>query len=269
MLQAKSNTAKLDVEILLTEVLGKDRAFLYMWPDKRLTHDQLAQFSEFFMRRQAGEPIAYIIGKRTFWDLELDVDTSTLIPRPDTELLIEHVLQLVQEFDSENFKLLDLGTGTGAIALALAKELSDWDIDGVDISADCVLLARRNCAKYRLDNVSFFQSNWFAKLSSQYQIIVSNPPYIDSHDPHLNDGDVAFEPRSALVAQDAGIADLRHIIETAPDYLCHNGWVVLEHGWQQAEKVRQLLRNKGYCQVASAKDLNNIERISFGCFAGE
>lgn len=253
-------SARLDALLLLGQVMGQSRTWLYTWPDTGLSETQRAMFRTLVERRVAGEPVAYLLGEREFWSLPLSVNASTLIPRPDTECLVESALVLPLP---ETATVLDLGTGTGAIALALASERPDWQVSGVDRSPEAVELATGNAAKLGLQRVNFRVSDWFANLEPQrFHLIVANPPYIDPQDPHLSQGDVRFEPRSALVAEDAGLADLRAIIESAPDWLVPGGWIVLEHGWQQAEAVQGLLEHRGFRRVASHRDYGGNLRLS-------
>lgn len=263
-LQASSESARLDSECLLAHVLGQNRTWLYTWSDRGLTAEQLSAADALLQRRMAGEPVAYLCGQRDFWSLTLDVNPSTLIPRGDTETLIEWALELPLLATAN---VLDLGTGTGAIALALASEQPSWHVQGVDFQAEAVALARTNAAKNNLSRVTFEQSDWFSALAvgaGRFDLIVSNPPYIDGADEHLQQGDVRFEPRSALVAEEQGLADLRHIIEQAPDYLTADGWLLLEHGWQQADAVCELLRQRGFTDVENRCDLGANPRISGG-----
>ncbi|HZX17346.1 MAG TPA: peptide chain release factor N(5)-glutamine methyltransferase [Pseudomonas sp.] len=262
-----SPTPRLDAELLLAHALGKSRSYLHTWPERELDAAQLERYQAMRVRRQAGEPVAYILGQQGFWSLELEVASHTLIPRPDTELLVETVLALLPATPAA---LLDLGTGTGAIALALASERPAWRLTGVDRVPEAVALAERNRARLKLANAGFFASHWFSALAEQrYQLIVSNPPYIASDDRHLADGDVRFEPSSALVAGADGLDDIRLIIQQAPDYLEAGGWLLLEHGFDQAAAVRELLSARGFSAVESRRDLGGHERISLGCFDNE
>lgn len=256
-----SATAQLDAEVLLAHVLERSRTYLHTWPDKELTEVELEAAEALLQRRTQGTPIAHLLGEREFWSLPLEVNTSTLIPRPDTECLVEQALKLEL---SEQAKVLDLGTGTGAIALALKNERPHWHVMAVDKSVDAVALARRNAQKLRLQ-VDIQHSDWFSNIAQQqFDLIVSNPPYIDAEDPHLRQGDVRFEPRSALVAAAQGLADLQQICQAAPAYLKAGGWLLLEHGWQQAERCRELLEAVGYEQVHSLRDYANLERMTLG-----
>lgn len=262
-----SDSPRLDIEILLTAVLEKSRTWLYTWPEKTLTEDELARFNDFFQRRLAGEPVAHIIGQREFWSLPLLVDGSTLIPRPDTELLVETVLELFSQDDpAQPRRLLDLGTGTGAIVLALASEKKSWHCVAADNAEAAVALAEKNRARLQLENVRIMRSNWFAAFppATTFDIIVSNPPYIDPQDPHLQQGDLRFEPLSALVAENNGLADLQIIVAQAVDYLATDGWLAVEHGYDQGAAVRKLFTQYGYCRIATRRDLGNKERVTFG-----
>jgi len=262
-----SPTPRLDAELLLAHALGKSRSYLHTWPERELEAEPLERYQAMLVRRQTGEPVAYILGQQGFWSLELEVASHTLIPRPDTELLVETVLALLPATPAS---LLDLGTGTGAIALALASERPAWRLTGVDRVAEAVALAERNRTRLKLANASFIASHWFSALAGQrYQLIVSNPPYIASDDRHLAEGDVRFEPSSALVAGADGLDDIRLIIAQAPDYLEAGGWLLLEHGFDQAAAVRELLGARGFSAVESQRDLGGHERISLGRFDNE
>lgn len=262
-----SPTPQLDAELLLAHALGKSRSYLRTWPERELEAAQLEGYQAALARRQAGEPVAYILGQQGFWSLDLEVAEHTLIPRPDTELLVESALTLLPATPA---RLLDLGTGTGAIALALASERPAWQVTGVDRIPDAVALAERNRARLKLANASFIESHWFSALAGQrFQLIVSNPPYIAADDRHLAEGDVRFEPSSALVAGADGLDDIRLIIQQAPGYLEAGGWLLLEHGFDQAAAVRELLSTRGFSAVESRRDLGGHERISLGRFDNE
>lgn len=262
-----SDSAKHDVELLLAEILGRDRSYLYTWPERVLTPEQEQLFDNWFRRREAGEPVAHILGHRGFWTLELEVSPATLIPRPDTELLVETALELLAT-GCDHPRILDLGTGTGAIALALATELRHAAVVATELSAEALALAERNRVRSGCTNVTFQASDWWSNVRGQFHLVASNPPYIAADDPHLNSGDVRFEPRSALVAEDVGLADLRRIIAGAPAHLLPGGWILLEHGWRQGEVVRDLLAAAGFADVFSRRDYGGHERISGGCWHG-
>lgn len=257
-----SPSARLDAELLLAFALGKPRSYLRTWPEREPSAEQLSAFNAMLQRRRAGEPVAYILGQQGFWSLELEVAPHTLIPRPDTELLVETALELLP---ATPLRALDLGTGTGAIALALASERPGWRVTGVDRVAEAVALAERNRQRLKLSNAEFRPSQWFSALAGErYGLIVSNPPYIAADDRHLGEGDVRFEPASALVAGVDGLDDIRQIIAQAPPHLEPGGWLLLEHGYDQAAAVRELLAAAGFARVHSRRDLGGHERISLG-----
>lgn len=259
-----SDTARLDAELLLAHCLNKERIFLFTWPEKQLTEGQQEAFLTALTRRQQGEPVAHIIGYREFWSLPLRVNSSTLIPRPDTELLVEAALDLLPEKPQ---RILDLGTGTGAVALALASERPDCQIIAVDKCDDAVKLAEVNRAHLQLENVRVLQSDWFSQIAPQnFDIIVSNPPYIDAGDKHLQQGDVRYEPLSALVAADDGLADIRAIVQGVIEFNEISCWLLLEHGWQQAEAVQQIMQNAGFLNVKTLRDLAGNDRVTLGYF---
>ena len=262
-----SDSPRLDIEILLTHILQKNRTYLFTWPEKELTAEQTQSFHELFARRLTGEPVAHIIGRREFWSLSLMVNNSTLIPRPDTELLVEAALELFSNDDANQLRhLLDLGTGTGAIVLALAHEKKSWQCIGVDKELAAVELAEKNRIQLNLRNVKIQQSDWFSSLENEglFDIIVSNPPYIDPDDTHLSQGDVRFEPLSALIADNKGLADLEFIIAHAPAYLAEQGWLLVEHGYDQGENVRQLFLNNQFGDIKTLRDMGGNERVTMG-----
>lgn len=257
-----SPSASLDAELLLAAALGKSRSYLRTWPEREPSTEQQAVFAAMLERRRAGEPVAYILGQQGFWSLDLEVAPHTLIPRPDTELLVETALELLP---ATPLRVLDLGTGTGAIALALASERGGWRVTGVDRVEEAVALAERNRQRLKLTNAEFRLSQWFSALAGErYRLIVSNPPYIAADDRHLGEGDVRFEPASALVSGTDGLDDIRQIISAAPNYLDACGWLLLEHGYDQAEAVRALLTAAGFVAVESRRDLGGHQRISLG-----
>ena len=269
-----TENSKIDALVLLQHATGKSRTQILAFDDTEIDEKVRLKLTALLDRRLNGEPIAYILGEKEFWSLPLNVSKGTLIPRPDTEILVEKALQIALEKLQENlprFRILDLGTGTGAIALALASELSpicqkrqiSLDIIGVDLMPDVVELAQSNAERNKL-NVKFLQSRWFENITGKFDLIVSNPPYIDAQDEHLRQGDVRFEPLSALVANDAGYADLRHIIELAPSYLNSNGALLLEHGWQQGEKVRSIFQENHWEMVETVRDYGDNERVTLG-----
>lgn len=268
-----SETPEVDVRLLLCDVLGVDSTYLRTWPDKALTVDQVQRFNQLIEQRKQGVPVAHLLGSRGFWSLDLEVSPDTLIPRPDTECLVEYVLE---RFDSAPRRMLDLGTGTGAIALAIAVERPLWQVTATDFSQRIVDLAKRNAQKHDIQNVRFAVGSWFDALQTQpsgesrlrFDLIVSNPPYIDQQDHHLDQGDVRFEPKSALVAEDHGFADLVHIAEHAREYLVYGGMLCFEHGFEQGERLRALLDGLGYGQLQTHKDYGGNDRFTSACFLG-
>ena len=257
-----SPTARLDVELLLAAAIGKSRSYLHTWPERIVSSEAALVFAEYLQRRRSGEPVAYILGQQGFWNLDLEVAPHTLIPRPDTELLVETALELLP---LSPVRVLDLGTGTGAIALALASERAQWQVMAVDRVLEAVALAERNRQRLQLNNVQVRSSHWFDALKGErFDLIISNPPYIAAEDPHLVAGDVRFEPSSALVAGADGLDDLRVIVSQAPAHLQPGGWLLLEHGYDQAAAVRELLAQHDFEQIESRIDLGGHERISLG-----
>lgn len=259
-----SDTAQLDAQLLLAHVLEVSTSYFYTWPDKTVESANIERFDVLLVRRERGEPIAYLLGHQAFWSVDLEVAPCTLIPRADTERLVEVALSVL-DINRAN-RILDLGTGTGAIALALAAELPNANVVGVDLIEDAVALAKRNASRNRISNVRFVQSSWFDALdtSESFDLIVSNPPYIDSNDEHLSQGDVRFEPKSALVAEKQGMADIEHIIQQAPDYMAPNAYLVFEHGYDQALAVQQRLREAGFVSIESFQDLGGNDRVTIG-----
>ncbi|MBB1507363.1 peptide chain release factor N(5)-glutamine methyltransferase [Pseudoalteromonas sp. SG41-1] len=266
LLQSSSDSAKLDAQVLLLDVLQKPRSYLFSWPEQKLTPQQQQLFESYCQRRLTGEPVAHITGTREFWSLPLQVNPTTLIPRPDTETLVEYTLSLPLPVAA---KVLDLGTGTGAIALALASEMPLWQITGVDRVTDAVALANTNKQWLGFINVDFVQSDWFSQVTAQkFDLIVSNPPYIEYDDIHLNQGDVRFEPLSALVADDDGMADIKYIITQARNFLTSNGYLVIEHGYQQSTKVHSFFAQMAYTNILTVKDLANNDRVTLAQWPG-
>lgn len=247
--------------MLLQAALQVNRAYLLAHPEQVLDELQSATYGALFERRLNGEPIAYILGEREFFGLDFRVTPATLIPRPDTELLVELALQRMPP----RGRVLDLGTGSGAIALSIAHSRPDIHVTAVDASIEALEVAQENALRLKLTNAHLLHSDWFsALLGERFDLVVSNPPYIEDADAHLEQGDLRFEPRTALASGTDGLDDIRRIIADAKDHLLNDGWLLFEHGYDQAERVRELLRQAGYAEVFSAHDLSGIERVSGG-----
>jgi len=260
-----SESPKRDAEILLEFVTGKARTYLLAFGETQLSAEQEAQLATLLARRKTGEPVAHLVGEREFWSLPLYVSPATLIPRPDTECLVE---QALSRLPAQACRILDLGTGTGAIALALDSERPDCEVTAVDVMPDAVALARRNVARLGFPNVTVLQSSWFSALDNRtFGMIVSNPPYIDEHDPHLTQGDVSFEPLTALVSANEGLADIVHIVTTSRQHLLPGGWLLVEHGWTQGDAVRDVFIAAGYRAVEPCRDYGGHDRLPLGHWA--
>ena len=254
-----------DAKVILANILEKSQTFLFTWPDKTLDALQVTHFKNAIARRKKGEPVAYIVGKRDFWTLSLFTSPDTLIPRPDTEVLVEQVVNWVVESKREPLAICDLGTGTGAIALALASELPQASVVGVDFQSGAVELATRNAEANGVTNAQFLKSDWFSALTGQsFDVIVSNPPYIEEASPYLNEGDVRFEPKTALTSGVDGLHDIKHIISTSPMFLNKGGLLAFEHGFNQGRAVRDLLLAAGFSSVRTVKDYGENDRVTFG-----
>ncbi len=255
--------ARLEVQMLLQAVLNVPRAYLLAHPERTLDEAEALAYRAFLQRRLAGEPMAHILGEREFFGLSFKVTSATLIPRPETELLVELALQKAPQHGV--FRVLDLGTGTGAVALSIAHARAEAEVVAVDASPAALAVARENAQRLRVRNASFMQSDWFSVLGGQrFDLIVSNPPYIAADDAHLAQGDVRFEPLSALASGADGLDDIRRIIGAARGYMNPGAWLMLEHGYDQAAQVRELLRQGGFAEIFSASDLAGIERVSGG-----
>jgi release factor glutamine methyltransferase len=262
-LSSLSDSARLDCELLLCFVLNKPRAYLLTWPDTELSDDQSTKFNLLLERRMHGEPIAHILGERGFWSLDLKVTPDTLIPRPDTERLVELALEIIPP--QAQWNILDLGTGTGAIALSLAKEKPSCFITATDQSIAALNVAEENAQYNKITNIEFIQSDWFSRLDNlQFNLIVSNPPYIRVNDPHLQQGDVRFEPLSALTSGEDGLDDIRIIINNSQKHLTEKGALLIEHGYDQADAVCDLLKAAHFKKVQNFKDDNDNPRVSVG-----
>ena len=260
-----ASSARIEVQCLLQVVLQVNRAWLLTYPEHMLDDEQYARYAALFERRLAGEPIAYLLGEREFYGLTFKVSPVTLIPRPDTELLVELALQRIPQ--QGRCRVLDLGTGSGAIALSIAHARPDAEVVAVDASPAALEITKLNVQRLGLNNVMLLCSDWFIALHGErFDIIVTNPPYISSEDEHLSQGDLCFEPQSALVSGTDGLDDIRRICAQAIDHLNANGWLLLEHGYDQAAQVRALLQLAGFSGIFSGRDLAGIERVSGGSF---
>lgn len=262
-LNHRCDNAMLECEILLAYVLKKSRTYLLTWPERELTAAQHTDFSTLIRRRKKGEPSAYITGEREFWSLSLEVTPDTLIPRAETELLVELALEQIPADESLN--VADLGTGSGAIALALASERPNSQIFAVDFSASALSVAERNRARHHIKNVTLREGSWLEAVSDVcFDVIISNPPYIQIDDPHLNRGDLPYEPRTALVADDNGLKDIHTIIENSRARLSQGGWLLIEHGFDQAKMVTQIFSQHGYHNITTHRDLSDQPRVVSG-----
>ncbi|MDS4032318.1 MAG: peptide chain release factor N(5)-glutamine methyltransferase [Candidatus Contendobacter sp.] len=260
-----SASPRLDAEILLAAALEQPRGYLHAWPERTPTLEQAARFAAWLDRRRAGEPVAYILGRREFWSLDLEVTPDTLIPRPETELLVE--LALARLPKDRPVTVADLGTGSGAIALALAVEQPMARIVAIDRSPAALVVARRNAQRLEIRNVEFREGDWCAPLDNErFDLIVANPPYVAAADPRWRQGELRFEPPAALVAGDDGLSALRAIVAQAPNHLKPGGWVLLEHGYDQGEAVPALLRERGFDAVSDHRDAAGLSRTSGGCW---
>jgi len=263
-LELDSSTARIEAQMLLQQVLGVNRAYLLAHPERQLDEAEAATYRALLQRRLAGEPLAYILGEREFFGLNFKVTPATLIPRPDTELLVELALQRIPH----GGRVLDLGTGSGAIALSIAHSRPDVQVTAVDASAGALEVAKENALRLNANNARLLLGDWFSTLSNErFDLIVSNPPYIEDADAHLQRGDLRFEPRSALASGADGLDDIRRIISDAERHLNDGGWLLFEHGYDQAARVRELLEAGCYAEVFSARDLSGIERVSGGRYA--
>lgn len=264
-LRQQGSLARLELEVALCHALDCSRAHLLSHPEQQLTCAELKQLSHWTHQLRNHIPLAYLTGEQEFWGLSLSIDVRVLVPRPDTEILVECALECLPDAPASTqaraLQALDLGTGSGAIALAIAQERCDVDIHACDISAECLAVAEVNSRALGLP-ISLRLSDWFERIDQRFHVIVANPPYIDSADPHLSQ--LQAEPRAALVAQNHGLADLQAIIERAPAHLHRDGWLLLEHGYDQGMATRELLTNRGFEQVGTRRDLGGNERVSWG-----
>jgi release factor glutamine methyltransferase len=264
-LEQVSPTPVLEANVILSHILGVNNSYLLTWPDRYLSSDQVAELDDMVTRREAKEPLAYIFEEKEFWSLLLTVNEDTLIPRPETELLVETCLAVCAGQSAA--QVLDLGTGSGAIAVALAHEQPRWHLTAVDASTKALAVAQLNADKFNCRNCHFLQSNWFAELQGRrFHAIISNPPYIDRRDPEVAFSVLRYEPEEALFADDDGLADLAAIIKQAPDHLELGGYLLLEHGYRQGKAVRKLFQERGFTGVDTLLDIAHRERVTLGQF---
>jgi release factor glutamine methyltransferase len=257
-----SPTARLDTEVLLCHVLSFSRAWLYANSGTVVPVEKLDEFLQLLERRQQGEPIAYLTGQREFWSLALKVTPDVLIPRPETELLVEAALARIP--DDAQWRVVDLGTGNGAIAIAIASEKILCEVHATEISAAALAVAMENAEAIVPGRIHFHRGSWLSPLQGSFQLIVSNPPYIEMGDPHLQQGDVRYEPVNSLSPGLDGLAAIRNIAADSLPLLDRRGWLALEHGFDQGEGVRKIMEGLGYCDVETLKDLAAKERVTLG-----
>lgn len=267
LLEKSSDSWRLDTELLLAHVLDKSREYLLTWPEFEVDESAQKKFEELLNKRSKGEPVAYLIGKKAFWDFELNVNSNVLIPRPETELLVEKAIELLEvaeENPAASISLADLGTGSGAIAIALAKQNAGWQVTAVDKSSEALAVAKNNGTLLSVTNIEFLQGSWCEPLAAlNYDLIAANPPYVEAGNSHLTEGSLPFEPLMALVAADQGLADIEQIVEQSRACLRDGGWLLIEHGFDQCAQVARLLHKAGYSAIGSQADLAGIERIAF------
>ena len=264
MLASCSDSALLDAEVLLCLVLDKQRSYLRAWPDKLVLPEHTTRFSTLIKERQEGTPIAYITGNREFWSRDFHVTPDVLIPRPDTELLIELSLKLMPA--NNPFRIIDLGTGSGIIAITLAAERPHIHVSATDVSPAALRIARFNADKHRTDNIQFYQSDWLANVpeKTKFNLIISNPPYIAENDSHLQQGDIRFEPQTALCAAEQGLSAIKIIAGTAGNYLKQGGHLLIEHGYNQQNQVQAIFKHFRYANVQTYADLSGQPRVTYG-----
>lgn len=267
-LQAVSESWRLDTELLLADALHESREHLHAWPEREVSAAQMASFQVSLQRREQGEPVAYILGRKAFWDFELSVNSSVLIPRPETELLVEKALDILTTAKAQqqdhSVRIADLGTGSGAIAIALARADESWSLTAVDVSEAALSVARGNALTLGANNIEFLQASWCESLDAEaYQLIVANPPYVAAGDAHLQRGDLVFEPSIALEASEEGLSDIRQIVIQSRACLMRDGWLLFEHGYDQAVEVEKILRDAGFSNIGCQQDYAGLDRLSF------
>lgn len=266
-------TARLDIEILLAHVLQCSNILLYSHPERVISKDLVEKFKELLTRRKNGEPIAYIIEEKQFWTFSVTVTKDVLIPRPDTETLVEQALiKIKQHTNGNNIQILDLGTGSGIIAIALALEMPNANIYAGDNSLAALTVAKANAVKNKINNILFYHGHWFEPLQhmrKQFHYIISNPPYIAIYDPCLANRELRFEPQEALVSGQSGLDAITIIISQGINFLVNGGWLFIEHGCEQQAAIQELFKKYNYCNICSYKDLSGHDRVTCGCTPAE
>ncbi len=263
VLRHTSESHQLDAEILLGKVLEKNRAYLRAWPEHELTQEQYDSFQVLLKKRKYGQPIAYITGHKEFWSRDFTVNQHVLVPRPETELLVELALDLNP--DNQSGTVLDLGTGSGAIGITIAAERPAINVIATDNSQQALEVAKANAQKHKIDNIEFLHSHWFKQLDNQqFDLVLSNPPYIDAADPHLQQGDVRFEPENALIAKQNGLQDFIEIAEAAKHHLLSGGYLLVEHGYNQKQQVQSIFHRLNYTNINNYCDLAGQPRVTSG-----
>ncbi|GMR08373.1 MAG: peptide chain release factor N(5)-glutamine methyltransferase [Gammaproteobacteria bacterium] len=258
-----SDSPSLDADILMCFVLARPRGYLVAWGDQPLSSEQDEQFESYIERRGAGEPVAHITGQREFWSLNIEVNRHTLIPRPDTELLVETALELIPK--KQTMMIVDLGTGSGAVGLAIAWERHQSHVTAVDNSFRALEMAKKNARSLHIMNIDYHEGDWCEPLGDErFQIIVSNPPYVPENDPHLQTTEIQYEPRRALAAGEDGLDAIRAILQQAPGHLYSGGWLLLEHGYDQGDAVNIMMTGAGFQQVSTRTDLAGHPRVCLG-----
>jgi len=258
---ARAALPRAEAELLTAHALQQRSSALYAFPERRVSEALACRHASCIERRQRGEPVAYIIGERGFWNLTLAVDRCALIPRPETECLVEAALARMSP--EPRIWVLDLGTGSGAVALAVAASRPTANVEGVDCDAGCVTLARWNAERLGI-SAAFYESDWFSAVGGSYDLILANPPYVAQGDPHLHRGDLRFEPRRALIGGPDGLSHLRQIVRQAPDHLAQGGTLLVEHGYDQADHVREMFRDAKFLGVETLRDLASLPRVTLG-----
>ncbi len=254
--------ARLEAEILLGHALGVSRSFLFANPDLAVPLKRRSDFMALLRRRSQGEPIPYLVGKRSFWTFDLEITADVLIPRPETELLVEMALKVIPA--SIPCRAADLGTGSGAIALAIASERPKCEMHATELSEKALRVAQHNANKLNLRQIQFHQGCWLQPLAGKFQVIVSNPPYVNQGDPHLQQGDCRYEPSLALSPGDDGLRSIKEITASAPGYLLPEGWLLVEHGYDQGSAVRSLFSEVGFGNISTQADMAGLDRVCMG-----